>query len=57
MENEEAAKKARSEAARILGSARSEKKATAVRENGKLGGRPRTNRPQAVLVVQKTESN
>lgn len=55
MENEEATRKARSEAARLLGSARSEKKAAAVRENGKLGGRPRTNatQTQPVLIVQK----
>jgi hypothetical protein len=55
MENEEAAKKARSEAARLLGSARSAKKAAAVRENGKLGGRPRTITQQKplVLTVQK----
>lgn len=31
----------RSEAARVMGQARSEKKAVAVRENGKLGGRPK----------------
>jgi hypothetical protein len=31
----------RSEAARLLGSARSARKATTSRENGKLGGRPR----------------
>jgi hypothetical protein len=30
----------RSEAARLLGSARTEQKATAARENGRLGGRP-----------------
>jgi len=54
MENEEAIKKARSEAARLLGSARSEKKAAAVRENGKLGGRPRTRQQVARVLVAST---
>jgi hypothetical protein len=49
MENDEALRKARSEAARLLGQARSPKKAAAVRENGKLGGRPKA--PARVTVL------
>jgi len=52
MENDEQARKARSEAARLLGQARTPRKAAAVRENGKLGGRPRK---VFVLTVQKPE--
>jgi hypothetical protein len=36
------ATKEQSEAGRLLGSARSERKAQAARENGRKGGRPRT---------------
>ncbi len=56
MENEEATRKARSDAARMLGSARSEKKAAAVRENGKLGGRPRTNQTRSAPVLITTKA-
>ena len=43
---------AQSKAAAILGSIRTERKAAAARENGKLGGRPRKAQPQ-----KQTEAN
>lgn len=45
----DASEEARAEAARLMGSARSARKTAAVRENGKLGGRPKgsTQTPEA----------
>lgn len=43
----------RSLAASILGSIKTEKKAAAARENGKLGGRP-TNKPQQETIFVET---
>ena len=44
-----------SEAARLLGSIRTEKKAQAARENGKRGGRPRKTKPRLALTAAATE--
>jgi len=42
------------QAARLLGSIRSERKAEAARENGKLGGRPRKAEKKAVDKSQRS---
>jgi len=42
-------KKQKSEAARLLGGISTPKKAAAVRENGRLGGRPQRRMPRAIM--------
>ena len=50
-------KQARIEAARIMGRAKSEKKAAAVRINGKLGGRPRKAPKESLTKPEETICN